>query len=86
MKYSISIKKEALKELKALPKKSVVAVSDAIDELASQPRPVGCKKLKANKEELWRIRVGDYRVIYTIEDTIRIVEVRKIGNRRDVYE
>ena len=44
------------------------------------------KKLKGEKEYMWRIRVGDYRVLYTIEDTIRIVEVRKIGHRRNIYK
>lgn len=46
----------------------------------------GEKKLEGKKEEIWRIRVGDYRIIYLIEDTIKIVEIRKIGHRKDIYE
>jgi mRNA interferase RelE/StbE len=57
----------------------------AIDELIQEPTPHGCKKLKGEKEYLWRIRVGDYRIIYLIEDSIQIIEIRKIGHRKDVY-
>ena len=85
MKYSISIRKQALKELEELPIKAGRQISKAIDHLSEQPRPAGCKKLKGEKEDLWRIRIGDYRVIYTIEDVIKIVEIRKIGHRRDIY-
>ncbi len=86
MKYQIKIRKEALKELTHLPAKVNIRIASAIDQLAIDPRPVGSKKLKGEKEYLWRIRVGDYRVIYLIEDTIRIIEIRKIGNRRDIYQ
>ena len=82
MTYQIKIRREALKELVNFPDPVSKRISTAIDSLAENPRPVGCKKLKGEKEYLWRIRVGDYRVIYFIEDTIRIVEIRKIGNRR----
>ncbi len=63
----------------------VQKISAAIDGLSEIPRPVGGKKLRGEMEYLWRIRVGDYRIIYLIEDKIKIVEIRKIGNRRDVY-
>jgi mRNA interferase RelE/StbE len=53
--------------------------------LATDPRPVGCKKLKGKREFLWRIRVGDYRVIYDIQDKIRVVEIREVGDRKDIY-
>ena len=61
-------------------------VAVAIDELAIEPRPEGSKKLKSSDENLWRIRIGDYRVLYIIEDTIKVVEIRKIGHRKDIYE
>ena len=80
--YQIIIKREALKELEVLPKSSVAA----IDKLAMQPRPPGCKKLKGSADSLWRVRVRDYRVIYKVDDPILIVEVRKIGHRREIYE
>ena len=49
------------------------------------PRPKGAKKLES-KEEIWRIRIGDYRVLYAIEDVIKIIEVRNIGHRKDIYK
>lgn len=84
--YRITIKREALKELKLLPKQVVIRVSAAITKLAEDPRPDGCKKLKGYDGNQWRIRVGDYRVIYAIDDTIKIVDVRHVGNRRDIYD
>jgi mRNA interferase RelE/StbE len=54
--------------------------------LANNPRPIGVKKLKDSSEDLYRIRVGDYRVIYTINDGIRIVNILRIGHRKDIYK
>lgn len=82
--YEISILRAALKELQALPKQTVARISQKIDSLAENPRPEGCKKLQSS--ELWRIRIGDYRVIYAIDDTVRIVEIRKVSHRKDVYQ
>jgi len=82
--YRIVIKKAALKELSSLPAYIVQSITIHISNLATEPRPSGCKKLKSN-ENLWRIRVNDYRIIYAIDDDIRIVNVRKIGHRKDVY-
>ena len=56
-----------------------------IDLLATNPRPVGCLNMKGRTEELWRIRSGDYRILYAIDDVIRIVDVRQVGHRREVY-
>jgi mRNA interferase RelE/StbE len=56
-----------------------------LENLASNPRPSGCKKLRSGDEE-WRIRVGDYRVVYTIDDARLLVEVTRIRHRREVYE
>ena len=64
--YRIIISNSAEKDMERLPATVVKRVGNAIDKLAEQPRPSGCKKLKASKENLWRIRVGDYRVIYLI--------------------
>jgi mRNA interferase RelE/StbE len=86
MSYSIRIRKQALKELADLPTKQSLKVEAAIDNLADNPRPVGCKKLKGEHDFVWRIRVGDYRVLYKIEDEIKVIEVGKIGNRKNVYE
>jgi len=83
--YRISIRKQALKELEALPKNESRKVIAAIDTLANNPRPAGCKKIKGEHEFIWRIRVGDYRVLYKIEDVIKVVEVGKIGHRKNIY-
>jgi mRNA interferase RelE/StbE len=83
--YKIFLKKSAVKDLKKLPSKAVKEISISIDKLANQPRPQGCKKLKDSDENLWRIRVGNYRIVYTIKDKIRIIEVRRIGHRKDSY-
>jgi mRNA interferase RelE/StbE len=57
----------------------------AIDKLAEDPRPDGVKKLKG-EDNAYRIRVGDYRIIYTIEDVIKIVEIQRIRHRKDAYK
>jgi len=86
MSYTVLFKETAKKELYALPEKILKKVLAATDSLSINPRPVGVKKLKGKGENLWRIRIGDYRVIYLIDDKIRVVNIRKIGNRREVYE
>ena len=84
--YKITIKKTAVKELDALPKKTVVVITKAILQLAITPRPSGCKKLKGSYLEIWRIRIGNYRIIYSIDDEIKIIDVQKVGHRKDIYE
>jgi len=56
----------------------------ALKGLEENPRPEGCKKLKGFKN-LWRIRIGNYRAIYSIEEIVLLVDVRDIGNRKDIY-
>ena len=84
MPYAITLKPSARRELAKLPKPDGEWIARAIDGLAHQPRPQGCKKL-ANADDLWRIRVGDYRVVYRIEDARLVVLVVRIGHRRDVF-
>lgn len=86
MKYTIRFKKSAVKELEQLPIQAVARVVKVIDGLSENPRPNGSKKLEGQKESLWRVRTGDYRIIYFIEDVIHIVEIRRIGHRKNVYE
>lgn len=86
MSYKIAIAKKAFKELATLPVRANLQIVEAIDHLKENPRPVGCKKLKGESEDIWRIRVGDYRVLYCIDDIIRIVEIRRIGHRKDIYD
>lgn len=84
--YAIRFKKSAEKELEKLPGHAIKRVGKAIESLAENPRPIGAKKLEGQKEALWRIRIGDYRIIYFIEDVIKIVEIRRIGHRKDIYQ
>lgn len=83
--FKILFKKSAEKELNSLPSASIKKISSAIDLLANNPRPKGSKKLAGQQETLWRIRVGDHRVIYTIEDVLKILEIRRVGHRKDIY-
>ena len=83
--YQIIIKKTALKELSLLPLVAIKEITKNIETLGINPRPIGCKKLKSNVN-LWRIRVGTYRVIYNIEDFVKIVNVHNIGHRKNVYD
>lgn len=82
-KYKIEIKKSAVKELNNLPRNDLKKITQKIQELADNPRPQGCKKLAG--EEKYRIRSGNYRILYMIEDDILIIYVVKTGHRRDVY-
>ena len=84
--YNIVVSRSAEKDLEKLPSQIVKRVSKAIDELEITPKPHGSKKLKATSENLWRIRVGDYRIIYSIDDDIYVVDIRKVGHRKDIYK
>ncbi|MCU0858294.1 MAG: type II toxin-antitoxin system RelE/ParE family toxin [Pontiellaceae bacterium] len=81
--YKIVVKKSVAKDLKSLPKKDVQRILSAIEQLADDPRPPQSKKLSG--QERFRIRQGNYRILYTIEDNQLVVCVVKVGNRRDVY-
>ena len=82
--YRIIVKKSAQKELARISPPYTKKIVEAIDELAADPRPMGVKKLKG--EEAYRIRVADYRIIYTIEDVIKIVDIQRIRHRKDIYK
>ena len=84
MRYRLQIKPSAVKALGKLPAQDRSRVAKAIDALATEPRPSGVRKL-SGAETLWRIRVGDYRVVYEIRDQELIVLVVRLGHRRDVY-
>jgi len=83
-KYKIQIKSSAVKELNKLPKKDLKKVVLKIQALSEDPRPSGCEKLSG--DEKYRIRHGNYRIIYAIQDEILVVYVVKIGHRRDIYK
>ena len=83
MTYSLLILPRAQKELARLPDREFERVRDAIRSLPETPRPPGCLKLSGR--DGWRIRVGDYRVVYEIDDKAHTVTVQHVGHRRDVY-
>jgi mRNA interferase RelE/StbE len=84
MQYAIIIKPTAVKSLDKLPRPVRRRILDALEELRTNPRPAGCVKLTGD-ENLWRIRLGDYRVVYEIHDNLLVVLVLSIGNRKDIY-
>lgn len=85
MTYQVIIQPAAQRRLKKLPVTVQRELITCVEQLAENPRPVGCKKLKG-RENRYRVRTGDYRIIYSIEDAALIVRVIKVGHRRDVYE
>jgi len=82
--YTVVFTRSARKELERLPQAPANRVISAIDRLSAEPRPVGVRKLQG-AEDLWRVRVGEYRVIYAIDDTNRSVDVRVVRHRKDAY-
>jgi mRNA interferase RelE/StbE len=85
MAYRIEVTPRAQKDLKALPIRDRQRVADQIDALKTNPRPQNCKKLKG-REDFYRIRAGDYRVVYRVEDKVLLILFVRIGDRREVYE
>lgn len=83
--YKVTIRKNVAKAIKKLPKATIKAVLSKIKALYTDPRPEGCKKL-IGTENLWRIRSGDYRIVYSIEDEQLMVEVVRVRHRKEVYE
>ena len=84
MTYLVRVRSSALRALSRLPRAEQVRIHAHVEALAEQPRPPGAKKLSA-AEGLWRVRVGDYRIIYRIEDRALIVLVVRIAPRHDAY-
>ena len=83
VKYKIRIKASALKELNKIPKKDLKRITVKIENMAKDSRPVGVEKLSG--QELYRIRQGNYRIVYSIRDDILTIYVVKISHRKDVY-
>ncbi|CAI4032166.1 Type II toxin-antitoxin system RelE/ParE family toxin [Nitrospira tepida] len=81
---SLVIKRSAEKELRKLPVDDLRRVVDRIRGLTQRPRPPGCEKLSGEAER-YRIRQGDYRIVYGVDDSAHVVEIVKIGHRREVY-
>ena len=83
--YRVTFASSAKRELIALSANAIERIQPKIRELANDPRPPGCKKLHGARN-LWRIRVGDYRIVYTVNDTAKTIDVTRIAHRREVYD
>jgi mRNA interferase RelE/StbE len=81
--YDIEIRRKAQSSLDKLPAKDFCAIIDAIKNLANSPRPKGIEKIK--NAGLWRIRHGDYRIVYSIDDDKKLIIILRIGHRREIY-
>jgi len=82
--YRIFLRKSVLKDLEKIPDKDLKKIIKRIESLAIDPRPPGCEKLSG--QERYRVRQGNYRVIYSIKDRELVVWIVKVGHRRDVYK
>ena len=81
--YTVRVKRSAEKEIDRLPARAFERVAQAILSLERDPRPPGAKKLRGVQD--YRLRVGQYRILYTIDDREQVVEIIAVGHRRDVY-
>jgi mRNA interferase RelE/StbE len=84
MSYKIEFTQAAERGLRGMPERDRSRIARRIDALGENPRPMGVRKL-SGAENQYRIRIGDYRVIYAIEDQLLTVLVIRVGNRRDIY-
>ncbi len=84
MRYKIKIDRKALKELEKISKKQADQIDKKILALETEPRLPGCKKLSMS-EDKYRLRVGKYRILYTIDDDVLVIEVIRIAHRKNAY-
>jgi mRNA interferase RelE/StbE len=82
--YQVEVTKGAKKQLAALPEKEARRIDRRILSLEADPRPPGCKKLQI-EQDVYRLRHGDYRIIYQVNDELSVVKVLRVMHRRDVY-
>lgn len=83
--YTITLRSRARREIRNLDRQTLARISKAIDSLSGNPRPLGCLKVKTS-EGKWRIRVGDWRVGYEIDDAAQIITIVTVGHRREFYD
>lgn len=84
MAYEVEVHPQAAKQLLKLPRQEQRRIQQKIDALAVEPRPANCTKLSGTTDS-YRVRSGDYRIVYTVRDTVQVVSVLRIAHRRDVY-
>ena len=82
--YAVVLARSARKELEALPVRIGERVLRRLEALAHAPRPPDCRKLEGSRDQ-WRIRIGDYRAVYRIDDAARLIDVTIVRHRRDAY-
>lgn len=82
--YKIEWKRSAARELRKLPREAVSRILQAVEELSADPYPTGVRKL-VGSEQTYRIRVGDYRVVYSVFSSTLIIQIIRVGHRKDVY-
>jgi len=82
--YKLSVARSARKELQAMDRVVAMRIISRLESLAQDPRSAGCAKLEG-AADLWRVRVGDYRIIYTVDDRARTVDVSVVRHRRDAH-
>jgi len=82
--HEVRVGRSATKELEGLPQQVLKRIANKIDGLATDPRPSGARKLRG-ADDLWRVRVGDYRIVYAVDDDAATVEIRVIRHRKDAY-
>ena len=82
--YEIFIERRAERDLKRMPAEDFSRVSRAVRAPATEPRPAGCRKIEGSKSD-WRIRVGDHRVVYEIDDGTQAVRIMRVRHRSEVY-
>ena len=84
MPYRVLFTRRAERDFSTLPRRERERLARRIDALATDPRPKGVKKL-VGPDAFYRLRAGDYRIIYTVEDNVVTVTVVRVGHRRDIY-
>jgi mRNA interferase RelE/StbE len=82
--FEVRLKPSAERQLRRLPREAQLRIARRLDALATDPRPSGCEKL-AGVANLYRVRTGDYRIVYEVSDVVLVILVVAIGHRRDVY-
>ena len=82
--YRVRLSKSAEKDLRRIEKSRIPSIIESIEGLGENPRPHGCRKL-IGSDFSYRIRIGDYRVVYVIDDGVQVVEIGRVRHRKDVY-
>jgi mRNA interferase RelE/StbE len=85
LKYEVTLETKAKRQLIKLPDADLRRVIEALDDLTDNPRPLGVKKLKGKHTGMYRIRIGDIRILYVVNDKTRTAQIWELGKRSNVY-